>query len=176
MIKLNLSLLTHARVGYRDSLVLDLENLVLDDIVLNYLRGKLHFTRINHGILCEGVLDAEIQVECTRCLTPSFNPISIELEHTISLPGAALTSEHPVCVTADGWVDFAPLIREYAWLEVPYNIVCTPECLGLCSECGGNLNLDQCTCGSKVFIDPRWAALRTLLPESDKDIPKKQSF
>jgi len=167
MIKLNLSSYVHAKTGYRGTIVLDLENIVLEDIVLNYLRGKLQFTRLAHTILCKGELDAEVQVACTRCLETSFKSISIELEDTISLPGADLTPECPVCVTADDWVDLSSLIREYIWLEIPYTVLCSPSCEGLCSECGGNLNLNQCTCDDKVIIDPRWEALRALLPEKE---------
>jgi uncharacterized protein len=131
------------------------------------LQGTVHFTRVAEGILAEGELDAKAKAECTRCLTPFFEPITIELEDIISLPGAELTLERPVRVNDDGWVDLAPLVREYAWLGLPVSPVCRPDCLGICPVCGGNRNLGECDCEETESVDPRWEALRQLVDESD---------
>lgn len=169
MIKINLSDMVHARVGQREAVELDLGELKLNDLTLNYLKGELNFTRVADGILVEGVLDTEVETECTRCLTPFFEPVVIELEDVISLPGAKVTPERPVRVNEDGWVDLSPLIREYAWLGVPVNIVCSEACQGICPECGGNVNLGECTCEDVQPIDPRWSALRSLLEEKSEE-------
>ena len=168
MINLNLSSLTHTEVGRRETIVLDAKNLVIDDLTLNNLQGELCFTRVAHGILCQGNLTVNVEVDCTRCLVPFYTPTTIELEDTISLPGAALTPEYPVRVTEDGWVDLTPLIREYVWLGIPQKPVCTPGCRGICSDCGGNINLGECSCGDKESIDPRWEALRALIDNSEE--------
>ncbi len=168
MIKINLSSIVHAEVGHRESVDLDINSLILGDLVLGYLKGGLHFTRLAHGILCQGTLNAEIEVECTRCLTLFYAPILIELEDVLSPPGAALTPEQPVRVTEDGWVDLAPLVREYAWLGIPFKPICSAECKGICPECGGNINLGECVCDHEVSIDPRWEVLRTLLEDYDE--------
>jgi len=168
MIKVNLSSLVHADVGHRESIALDLGSLVFDDLILGYLKGKLNFTRVTYGILCEGVLNAEVEVECVRCLKEFYVPIVIELEDTIRLPGSDLTLEHPVRVTEDDWVDLAPLIREYVWLEIPSKPICSVDCKGICPDCGGNINLGECVCHERSPIDPRWAALRELLENPEK--------
>ena len=162
MIKVNLSALTHAKVGTRSSTVLDLGHVVVSDIELAFLRGTLEFTRVDNGILVQGILDSAVKTECIRCLTPFFSPIQIELEDVISLPGSELTSEQPVRVHEDGWVDFSPLIRQYAWVNLPLNPVCSPDCQGLCPVCGGNRNLGECHCDTEPSIDPRWSVLKEL--------------
>jgi len=163
MIKLNLSRLTHARVGQQESVELDVEKTTVGDLELAHLRGTLEFTRVAEGILVQGELDVEAKTECTRCLTPFFEPIKIEFEDIISLPGADLTAERPVRVHEDGWIDLAPLVREYAWLGLPVSPVCSPDCRGICPECGGNRNLGECDCEDVLTIDPRWEALRELV-------------
>ncbi|HNT76252.1 MAG TPA: DUF177 domain-containing protein [Anaerolineae bacterium] len=163
MIRVNLAPLVHAELGLRELVTLNLSNLTFEDLTLNYLKGSLHFTRVAQGILCEGHLNAEVQVECIRCLTLFSQPIVIELEDIVGLPGADLTPERPVRVTEDYWVDLAPLIYEYAWLEIPHNAVCSPHCKGICPDCGGNLNLGECVCEEGAALDPRWDALKTLL-------------
>ena len=167
MIKVNLSSLAHARVGRHESVDLEIDQVIVGDLELSDLRGTLQFTRVAEGILVEGELDAKAKTECTRCLIPFFEPISIELEDIISLPGAALTLERPVRVHDDGWVDLSPLVREYAWLGMPGSPVCKPDCQGICPECGGNRNLGECECEDVERIDPRWQALRELVDESD---------
>lgn len=164
MIKVNLSTLIHAKAGCREAVVLDLSQTFVDDLDLGHVAGELHFTRVAHGILVEAVLDAEILMECTRCLVPFYTPVTIELEDdVIGLPGSELTPERPVRVAEDGWTDLSPLIREYAWIGLPVNPICSPDCKGICSTCGGNVNLGECDCKSTPHIDPRWEALRALV-------------
>jgi len=163
MIKITLSALAHARVGKQQAVDLNIDSAYVGDVELRHLRGSLQLTRVSEGILTVGELEAEAKTECTRCLTPFFQPIRIELEDTIGLPGAGLTPERPVRVSEDGWVDLAPLIREYVWLSLPANPVCSSTCRGLCPECGGNRNTGECTCEEVAATDPRWEALRELL-------------
>lgn len=169
MIKVNLFTLIHAKPGFRETAVLDLGRVVVDDLDLRYLNGEIHFTRVSHGILAQGVLAAEVKTECTRCLEHFYVPISIELEDTISLPGADLTPERPVRVSEDGWADLTPLVREYAWIELPVSPVCSPTCKGICPHCGGNVNLGECVCEEEPPIDPRWEALRILVERSEEN-------
>lgn len=166
MIKIDLSALVHAKNGHRKVIVLDFGAFSLDQLTLSYLRGELHLTRVNSGILVKGALESEAVIECTRCLTLFSEPLLIELEDVISLPGALLTPERPVRVTEDGWADLAPLVREYLWVVMPSNPVCTPQCHGICPECGGNINLGECVCEAASSVDPRWEALRALLSDS----------
>jgi|GEM_PF-844343 len=163
MIKVNLFAFIHSKLGARETVVLETGSVVIDDLDLGYLQGTLHFTRIAYGILVTGTLDATVKTECTRCLTPFYEPVIIELEETISLPGADLTPERPVRVTDDGWVDLSPLVRENTWVATSVKPICTPDCQGICPDCGGNINLDECTCDKTAPIDPRWGVLHTLL-------------
>jgi uncharacterized protein len=53
-------------------------------------------------------------------------------------------------------------LREQSWLAIPMKPLCTPNCQGLCPQCGVNLNIESCTC-EKTSIDPRLAVLKELL-------------
>lgn len=163
MIKVNLSSVTHAKSGYQYFVDLDLGHLQLDELDLAYLKGQLSFIRVADGILMQGSLNTEVNTECSRCLTSYYAPITINLDDVISLVGAELTQERPVRVTENGWADLTPLVREYSWLELPANSLCSSDCQGICLECGGNHNLGECTCGEGDKIDPRWEVLRALM-------------
>ena len=131
MIKVDLSTLVHARPGEREVVVIDLDEFSLDDLEFKFLKGELSFTRVEDGILADGVLHTAIRVECTRCLTPFDQPVTLKLEDIINFPGADRTPERPVRVTGDGWADLSPLIREYAWVNLPVSPVCSPDCQGI---------------------------------------------
>ena len=163
MIQVNLSSVTHAKSGYQFFTDLDFGHLVIQNLDLAYLKGHLCFTRITDGILLQGSLTTEVKTDCTRCLTSYYAPITIELEDVISLPGAEITQERPVRVIENGWADLTPLVREYTWLGLPAIALCSPECKGICLRCGGNRNLDECTCEEVDKIDPRWEVLKALM-------------
>ncbi|MBN2006502.1 MAG: DUF177 domain-containing protein, partial [Anaerolineae bacterium] len=163
MIKVNLSSLIHTEVGHRQTATIHYGNLAISDLHLGHLKGTLHFTRIASGVLCEGALETQVTVECTRCLKQFFEPIHIELEDVLSLPAAELTPERPVRVSESGWVDLTPLVREYVWLNIPVKPLCSPDCRGICPDCGGDIAAGECTCDRSTTVDPRWEALRTLL-------------
>lgn len=165
MVNVNIESLAHAPIGRRHLVVLDLGSLNIGELHLAYLKGELEFTRVTDGILVEGVLETEVETACTRCLEPFFEPVPIELEDTIGLPGQELTSERPVRVGENGWANLDPLLREYIWLSLPLNPVCSTECPGLCPQCGGNLARGECVCPDEEPIDPRWEVLRSLLDE-----------
>ena len=59
-------------------------------------------------------------------------------------------------------IDLAPILREYALLEVPIKPLHDPECKGLCIECGQDLNLEDCG-HSQDEGDSPFAALKKLL-------------
>ncbi|MGC9395099.1 MAG: YceD family protein [Anaerolineae bacterium] len=166
MIKVNLFALIHAKPGARETIVLDTDSVLISDLDISYLKGTLHFTRVDYGILITGTLDAKLKVECIRCLKPFYESVVIELEDTINLPGADLTPERPVRVAEDGWVDLSPLVRESAWIAVPVKPICSPDCQGICPDCGGNINLGECTCEKTAPVDPRWGVLQTLLEKT----------
>jgi uncharacterized protein len=166
MIKLNLSSLIHARTGRQEIIEIEVDHVSLEDLELAHLQGELTFTRVAEGVMVEGVLDAQAKVTCTRCLISFYEPIKLEFDDIVSLPGEDLTLERPVRIREDGWVDLEPLVREYAWLGLPVNPICSQTCLGLCPKCGGNRNLGECDCEEVERIDPRWEALRELVEDS----------
>ncbi len=61
-------------------------------------------------------------------------------------------------------LDMAEVLRQYVLTEVPIKPLCCVECLGLCPECGTNLNKEKCKCNA-ALADSRWGVLAELLPE-----------
>ena len=88
---------------------------------------------------------------CARCLSPV--PVGIELDY----------SDDYELQEGQDTVDLIPMVEECLFIHEPYRVLCDEECKGLCPGCGVNLNEEQCQCSQEAEIDPRLAALKSLL-------------
>ena len=59
-------------------------------------------------------------------------------------------------------IDLKEAVREQILLNMPNKVLCKDDCLGLCPDCGINLNKESCDCGENK-INPKFAALSKLL-------------
>lgn len=161
-LRFNFGFLLEATLGTTRQIELDYPTIqVADDVMLSPLQGEFTATRTSEGIYLYGSLQSAIAVECVRCLESFMYPIKIELDELVYYPPSS-APDGELVIKDTGIVDLAPLIRELALLEVPMQPICKPDCLGLCMECGQNLNEGDCGCEEDV-IDPRMEVLRSLL-------------
>jgi uncharacterized protein len=117
----------------------------------------------------EGEINAEIEIDCTRCLQTinqdlkfNFEAIFVTPENYTQAKEAELNAEDlDVSVIEGNEIDLAELVREQILLNLPDQTFCREDCLGLCPKCGANRNLINCNCIEKE-IDPRWAGLKNL--------------
>ncbi len=161
--RLNVSHLVKAPIGTRDVVHLDMGAVTLgDDLVLQYLRGDISLTRITDGLMAEGQLDTAFDSECVRCLASFSLPLTVQIDDlTFALPQApSKVSEYRI--SEHGWIYADEALREQIVLNVPFGVPCRPDCRGLCSQCGQNLNDGTCDCEEQT-TDPRFEALRDLL-------------
>lgn len=106
---------------------------------------------VNGGILVEGKVRTRITGSCGRCL----EPISREIENAEINLFYEMPDEEELDISED--------IRAEMVVELPMNLLCTEECLGLCPHCGVNLNRGDCNCHSEDDgSDSRWGALDDL--------------
>jgi uncharacterized protein len=162
MVRFDVSSLTKARLGTSLTLNLDTGPQSLTDLEVDFLRGTIRVTRVQDGLLVQGTVESQLELECVRCLESFTLPISLEVEETFRLPGASPKVESYHAVSEGHWLDLTPLLREQGWLAIPMKPLCSSDCKGLCPQCGVNLNVESCTCES-VDIDPRLALLKELL-------------
>jgi uncharacterized protein len=136
---------------------------VAEDTNLSNLNGILRLTRTPQGVLLQGTLTASISVECVRCLSPAELPFEVTFSDLFLNPNAVDREPDTYYVIDEGgFIELTPLVREEAILALPIQPLCSPDCKGLCSECGTNLNTGTCDCAQESF-DPRLASLRALL-------------
>lgn len=166
-LRFNFGFLLEADYGTSRQLELDYPKVqVSDDVTLAPLKGELTVTRTSEGVYLEGTLESSMISECVRCLEEAVVPITITLGELFYYPPHTAPQGEQV-IGEDGFIDLSPIVRDLSLLEMPIKVLCKPDCLGLCQECGANLNLGDCGCADE-YIDPRMEKLRQLLNDNKR--------
>ena len=104
-------------------------------------------------------LDAKLTGPCMRCLgyaEVEARTRAREFHDPVS------TDENLRCdYVVDEELDVGAWARDAIALALPDQILCRPECAGLCPVCGKDLNVEPHE-HVEDRIDPRWAALESL--------------
>jgi uncharacterized protein len=141
------------------------------------IRGKIKLTNVGSYVRAMGTLHAAVRLPCSRCLAPLEERLDVEVDEQCALtqidePDAYLVGEYDVeamPILDNDIIDLSELVRQSLIVNAPDVLLCGPECVGLCAECGKNLNEGPCGC-DKDRIDPRFAKLQELLDrESGED-------
>ncbi|HWO79449.1 DUF177 domain-containing protein [Gaiella sp.] len=110
-------------------------------------------------------VSTQLEGPCMRCLAEAVARVDVDAqEYEASDPGAdeELRSEY----VSDGELDVHAWVRDQVAFAVPDQILCRPDCAGLCPVCGKDLNVEPHTHDDEA-VDPRWAALEALRTETD---------
>jgi uncharacterized protein len=159
--RINVGFIMHEDVGYSHEIPFELEKVKLEDLELQDLVGPVTIGRTPQGLIVQGNFSARTKLECVRCLNEFTIPLSWEFTELYAFTKKSL-SESELLVPDDAHIDLAPLIREYALLEIPIKPLHDPECKGLCIECGQDLNVKDCGHNQDVDDSP-FSALKKLL-------------
>ena len=116
------------------------------------------------GILeLTAAVETDMIVRCDRC--------TVEFPSHIAFPVSAVLKADPdeeedyedlFPLEGDG-IDVSDVLETCFILGMDQKFLCKPDCKGLCSACGRNLNDGPCGCSKE--IDPRLAVLGRLLDD-----------
>jgi uncharacterized protein len=122
--------------------------------------AELVITKASTGTVFELRFGARLHGPCFRCLDDAVLDLPIDArEYQATSPGEAEELKTPYVV--DDRLDLAAWSRDAVALALPDKILCRPDCAGLCSACGKNLNDEPHTHDDEP-ADSRWAALESL--------------
>ena len=120
--------------GDESASILDMEG--SGDVCFN---GPVHYDLeailVTQELIVRGQLALEATFNCSRCGAPFARRIA---EPVFECVKEVADANESVDLTGD--------IRESMLLAIPSYPVCSPDCKGLCSQCGFNLNRGQCAC------------------------------
>lgn len=101
--------------------------------------------------------EAHLTGPCMRCLTDA-NPVFAVDAREIDQPGGGDELTSPYIEEEE--LDLNAWAHDALALALPTQILCKPDCAGLCPQCGKDLNVEPHE--HEKEPDPRWAALRDL--------------
>lgn len=122
---------------------IDLDHIVIDDLTLRSLQSIVRMSRTREGLLLQVKAEAEVLTTCVRCLIDIYLPVEAVFEDLYQFP-TRYREETDLILPNDGYLDLRPVYREYLILSMPIKRLCAGDCLGLCVECGANLNETTC--------------------------------
>ena len=113
-------------------------------------------------LVMTGTVSTCIHGVCDRCASDFDRSVEFPIDVVLVTELANEDSE-------DEWVfpleadsaDLEDIVRTVFVLNMDSKLLCKPDCQGICSRCGKNLNDGPCGCQKE--LDPRFAALRQLL-------------
>lgn len=122
----------------------------------------LRLESVTEGVLVSGTARARAVGECVRCLDEVTEDLDADIQELFVYPGRAGTEEgaEPEFELQGDLFDLEPVLRDAVVPALPFQPHCSPDCPGLCPQCGVRLADDPTH--THDLVDPRWAALKTL--------------
>ena len=124
-------------------------------------KARLEASRHSSGFALKLTFPVHIEGPCMRCLEPAGLDLDVEARE-VDASGTADTELRSPYVEDDE-LDIGRWAHDAVLLAVPTQILCRPDCLGLCPVCGEPLNdADPADHEHEKPTDPRWSALKDL--------------
>jgi len=140
------------------------------------IAGEVRLSRTGRSILARAELSTALEASCARCLSPIVAPIDISIDEE-ALPSIDIDSglavdqdAEPDALRLDEHheLDLGEPVREAISLAEPLGLLCRPDCRGLCTVCGADLNETGPHEHPGEDVDPRLAALAAWREAADK--------
>jgi uncharacterized protein len=122
---------------------------------------RLEASRHTSGFAFKINFHVHVEGPCMRCLEDADLDLDVEARE-IDQSSAEDSELHSPYVDEDE-LDIGRWAHDAVILALPTRILCRPDCLGLCPDCGESLNdADPAEHEHEKPIDPRWSALKDL--------------
>ncbi|MDB5078769.1 MAG: hypothetical protein JWP00_693 [Chloroflexi bacterium] len=149
------------------------------------ITGRVRFTKVRDTVLAQGQGEADVVLECVRCLNDFDYHVDYELEEvfrplidvTTGFPikSETLEEETDLKLDANHLLNLGEAIRQQILVSLPINPLCGEDCPGLynqlerINETDPEADIDEPDEEVEPeIVDKRWAALSKLL----KDTPE----
>jgi len=136
------------RVELDPNYLIEDESYFLDDIDYN-----VFFNRTGTQIKAKGSIRTFVSLKCVDCLENFDLKIDSKFDiilfpvNKIEINSMSLNPDEMEYIFYEGdKIDLSKILMEQVNLFIPYNPVCSPDCKGICPNCGVNLNNEKCKC------------------------------
>ncbi len=101
--------------------------------------GDLVLESASGGLVVRGPVSTMVHHTCHRCLTEWDEEVVVDVLEALGVPDDP--DGHPLHGDV---ADLEPVLRDAVLLVIPLSPTCRPDCRGLCSVCGADLNGASC--------------------------------
>lgn len=141
--RINVGFLVNQQIGTSRDFHFSIPQIVLNDFEVADFEGVARISRTPQGLLVQADFKGYVKTECVRCLVEFPQSLVAEFHELFAFNQKSLT-DSGLLMPENGHIDLAPLVREYLLLEMPISPLCKPDCKGLCTICGEDLNTTTC--------------------------------
>lgn len=135
------------------------ENFLIEEggFFLKNVDYNVLFLRDGTKIKIKGKIKTSVSLRCIRCtefyefkINSKFDLILFPA-NLIEFSNTSLNPDEMEYIFYEGnKIDLAKVLVEQVNLFIPYNPICSPECKGICQNCGMNLNKYECKCDNSL--------------------------
>ena len=152
-LRINVGFIVSQPIGYSRDFHFEYTKIHLHpDLDLEAFTGVVKVSRTPQGLVAQGQFQAIAPAQCVRCLVDFQQPLRSEFSELFAFSSRTMTDSELI-LPEDGNMDLGPIVREYMMLENPIKPICKPDCQGLCTICGENLNFSTCEHHAKITLD-----------------------
>jgi uncharacterized protein len=113
-------------------------------------------------VYLKGSLPYSFTTACSRCLGTATYSDLLDLNMILKKKGGDNEDDDVGFGHYVGEdIDCSIVVAEHLMLKLPYSVVCSADCKGLCASCGKNLNKELCTC-EKIEVVEKLTPLAAL--------------
>ena len=117
------------------------------------------YSKIEHNILTFHLsINFDYQAECGRCLLVKSLKCNNSRDFSINLNAE---NDYELDLESD-FIDFEPFISEMIVEKLDLNYLCNTNCKGLCTDCGVNMNKNNCNHDEKNLKESPFSSLSQL--------------
>lgn len=131
------------------------DSFIFDDNTV--IKGMITYS--NPQLILNATATGSFSVNCARCMKECKTQFKFDISEVLS--NSDNVSEDIIYFSGKE-IDISE-IAQNAFLSIaPIRVLCNENCLGLCPQCGTDLNIATCNCEDDD-IDPRMSVLNNLL-------------
>ena len=132
------------------------------------MQVDIRLDSVHEGILVSGTVTGTLTGQCSRCLDPITETTTVDIQELFQFEYDPALEDDEQHMVEHGFVNIEPVMRDALVTSLPFQPRCSPECEGLCDQCGIRL----AEAGPEHYheqLDPRWAALANFASENASD-------
>lgn len=128
------------------------------------VRVRADLQSFSGSVVLEARLHYTMVMPCDRCFEDTAVEKIVCFSHMLVRELNGEEDDDAYILVPDERLDLDELLTEDLLLDMPSKFLCSPDCKGICPQCGANRNKENCTCET-AQIDPRLEALKSLLED-----------